>query len=153
MNFTVRRTRKAVLPDLVWDKKVLTEIGEVAAAGVVDNVLKQKQEDGSRIKVNKPSTRRRKLLEGKQLLSLIDEDHRFIKGGRGSFQHRHRGVGPLRTVVISPATAELREISKHVQRMGYTGWFGISKETADALRLIVRKFIKEKILKAKAKRA
>ena len=142
----VVRTQELVLPNLVLDEKTVNTIGDLLSIGVVDNILQQRQANGSGIKRNAQSTSDRKALLGRPLKSLIDEPsrHRFIQGNRGSFRFGLTGTGTVRKLRIRPATDELRAISRHVQEKGYVGWFGIHRETAAAVLDVVSRWIVEK---------
>lgn len=139
----VRKNATIYAPPAIVGDAVIRTIADVAAASIPDNILKQRQADGSRIRVNKPATRRRKRLNGRPMLSLIDEKHRFIQGAKGSFKHEMRGTKGRHAIVIKPATKELATLSRHVQQMGYTGWFGLSKQTIEAIRELIRQAVKK----------
>lgn len=145
MSFKVKRTIKAKFPAFRLDDATMVQLGELLSLGVVDNILQQKQASGARIRPNAPSTRHRKQRLGRPVLSLIDDPkkHRFIKGGKGSFTYSAKGHSRgTRTIVVEPATGELRKLNRYVQQKGYVGWFGVSRETEAAVRLALRDFIK-----------
>ncbi len=143
----VRDKRASFPPGLELTRAVLDKIGEVVAAGVTDNVIRQRTVDGGRIKVNALSTRRRKRAEGKPTLSLIDEKRRFIKAGAWAWKIKRNGVS------IHPASAELRELMVRLQEAGYVGWFGASKKALAMVKQIVKDHIKAKFEEAKKRRA
>jgi hypothetical protein len=146
----IRRKIQAKMPGFELDKPVLTEIFEIAEGSILDNILSQKQASGGALKRNAPGTRKRKQKQGNRLPghSLIDRQHRFIKGRRQSYQHSIRGRGSNATIVIYPATQELRTLNRYVQRKGYTGWFGVSKEAFGLIRFVVRKWVNREVKKA-----
>lgn len=144
--------------------RIYEQAGELVAAGIVQNILKQKQADGTRIKRNSRSTRKSKLERGLSGMSLIDEGRRLVRGGEGSFRVEALG----QSVVVVPNRTKLppfqgqgawqspRDLSEWVQRKGYTGWFGVSGATRKALKLFltqeVRKIITKEIQRAKRKK-
>lgn len=142
MKVGIRRTRRgnyaalaanvSNLPRSFWDRT-----GAIVAAGIVDNILAQKQASGEALKKNAPSTRDRKAREGKPQLSLVDALHRFIKGSGASWKvlrYLPRGRG----IIVGPATLELSRIIRYVGEKGYVGYVGISAKTAAALKALLR---------------
>jgi hypothetical protein len=144
----LKRVVKAKLPQIKFGAAVWKQIGEIAEGGILDNIMRQRQADGRPIKENAPSTRERKRKEGKPQLSLIDRKKRFIKGGGGSWRFRVLKNG----VVIRPAKAELKRISRWVQQKGYVGWFGLSEKHVEVIRAIFRKEIRKQFKGANGRR-
>lgn len=118
-------------------KEFWKQVADTVEAGILDNIVKQKQADGSMIKTNARSTLMHKIALRRGTRSLVDEKHRFVKGrGRSwkAIRYLANGAG----VVVGPATQELRELSRYVQQKGYTGWMGISATTRAALKELWR---------------
>lgn len=146
---TIRRRIKAKMPGFELDQKLHKEIAEIAEGSIIENILLQRQANGSSLKVNAHSTRRRKERQGNNpILSLVDKEHRFIKGRSQSWAQSVRGVGSMASLVIYPATGMLRKLNRYVQGKGYTGWFGISKDSSDLIRHAIRKWIRREVSKA-----
>ena len=83
-------------------------------------------------------------------MSLIAEKHRFVKGKGQSFRSRIEGK---RHVVVEPAPGKIRDLSRwlqeeHPTRNRYTGWFGVNKKAANAMRKELRRWVKEQFRKA-----
>lgn len=139
------------LPQAFWDKAA-----GLVAAGIMHNVATQRTADGSRIQTNAPSTRARKAKEGKPQLSLVDEKHRFVRSGKGSFKAlryiRHGGSGAILGVVVGPTTAELRELIRRVAALGYVGYIGLSANVKRALGVELRKAFQLLFAKARTGR-
>lgn len=132
------------MPQEFWDKAA-----QVAIGSIIENILTQRQADGTRIKANAPATRARKRKQGKRLLSLIDEQHRFVRTGRASWtlkRYLPQGAG----IVIGPATEELRQLVWWVWQAGYRGYIGLSKKGRAAIRALIRKSIQDMINRRKA---
>lgn len=153
-----RRTRvKSIVynaPKIALTKAFAEKIGKLLAAGVVDNILQQRQAKGGSIKVNAPSTRERKQRQGRPTLSLIDDPkkRRLVKGRGRSFASGVMGTSGKYTIKIVPATYEARQIVRYVQDKGYTGWFGVHKDTKAAVIEMIREEVKKKWAAAIAKR-
>jgi hypothetical protein len=148
------RTLTFVPPKIELGKPFVEKIGQIIAAGVVDNILKQRQTGGARIRVNAPSTRERKQRQGRPTLSLIDDPkkRRLVKGRGRSFQSGVMGTRGKYRIKIVPATQETRQIVRYVQDKGYTGWFGVHEYTYNAVVELIRQTVKEKWKKAMARR-
>lgn len=144
MKVKIVREKVATLPKIELGASTFKVIGDIVEVSILRNIKSQTQGDGSPIKSNKQSTRDRKASLGRRLLSLVDEQHRFVKGRMRSWRHK----ATRNSVVVEPATPELAEISGHVQRMGYTGWFSASREGARLIRETVRKRLTEIVAKA-----
>jgi hypothetical protein len=147
MMLRMQREKRASFPSVLeLDRAVLDKIGQVVAASVTDNVIRQRTVDGGRIKLNAPSTRERKRREGKPALSLIDEQRRFIKPGAWTWRVKRNSV------TILPSTSELRELMRELQERGYVGWFGASPKALAAVREIVKAYIMRRFEEAKKRR-
>ena len=83
MQVQIRRKRIATLPALNLSEDFWDKVGKIAVGSIIDNIVSQKQEDGSPLKSNAASTKRRKANEGRPPLSLIDDNRSFVKGGKG----------------------------------------------------------------------
>jgi len=138
------RVKKAELPTNFLDRATWDKVGKVAAAGVIDNIIKQTQADGQALKKNASSTIKRKRKLALPLLSLVFKDRSLVKGAKQSFIWR---IG-RNSVTIRPATAEAKNRTKWVQQKGFTGWFGISAATKTAIKALIRKSIKKAFSKA-----
>jgi hypothetical protein len=111
-------------------------VGQLAKTSIQDNINQQMQADGSSLKANAPSTARRKELENKPVLSLVDEEHRFIQPDSFS------ATVVDERVTIEPGNEELKDLSRQVQEKGYTGWFGLNATAEKAVRVTMRNAIK-----------
>jgi hypothetical protein len=159
----VVRKRALKLPEIRLSKEFWTEVGGLVAAGIVTNVIMQRKGEqssnraivvsrGGRLKMNKKSTRDRKAAEGKPLMSLVDEEHRFVRSGGSSFKvvrylRSGRIMGAVVGVVVGPATRELRELIGHVAQRGYVGYIGlhssVKKAIGVALRLELKRYLRK----------
>lgn len=135
------RVRRAKLPRFQFEKSDWQELGEIVAEGVVDNIKKSRQADGSKIQDNKPSTQLMKRNKGRgfqgTVRPLIDEEHRAIQSKGGSFET----VAYKTNAKIRPATSWLKEHVPEWQQRGYVGWFGISKNTVTVMRDALERMI------------
>ena len=148
MKLEIVRVKRANIPKITLDKKDYEKIGDIVEASILHNIEGQKQVTGSPIKTNAPSTIKAKRKRGVAIIrSLVDRKHRFVKGVKASWG----STATSSNVVIKPATHELATISRSVQMMGYTGWFGVSKKAKELIREIVRLRIKKIFQKAKSK--
>lgn len=118
-----RKIIKAAPANLKLPANVLEDVGRIIGASIIDNIDKQQQADGSALKENAPSTKKRKLALGQGMRSLIAEKLRFVKGSQGSWKF----TVSRQSVSVEPATGELKSLVRYVQQKGYTGWFGINK--------------------------
>jgi len=135
---TIVREQAIKLPAMKLDKPVLDDIGQAINDTIVDNILRQKQADGSNLRRNRPGTQEIKRKLGIPQLSLIFKDRRFIQ--RDSFEWRYEHDGLL----VEPRTSELKDLVESVQEKGYTGWFGISDKGVKKIKSLVQEWIKEK---------
>jgi hypothetical protein len=139
------RVEKLKIPKLEGlDKLFWTDVEAVGIKSITDNILQQKQADGSQLKRNQPSTLERKRAAGRGGRSLIDRLHRFIRGGRGSWV----GKRTRRGMSIGPATGELKKLSREVQKRGYVGWLGFNKEAVTGVRAALRAAVRRIFRKA-----
>ena len=122
-----RETIKSCPKLSVIGAETFSKIGEIAISAIQANITSQQRADGSPIKKNEPSTVSRKELAGREPLSLIDEEHRFIHADSFS------ATATDSNVTIEPRSDELKDLNLQVQQKDYTGWFGIN---AEARRLI-----------------
>jgi hypothetical protein len=150
----LERKHAVKLPKIVLGEKTFDKIGAVVEEDNIRRILKQQKADGGTIKQNKSSTQRRKQAQGKPLLSLIDENHSFIKGRKQTF--------PFQTfvdhVVVMFSRNKYNDVAfndlavwlqkPHPKRNRYVGWFGISKKAWKLIEKITRARIKELIAKA-----
>lgn len=137
----MRRKKRIRAPQFVYPREMWTDIGRAFEGDQLDRIAKQQEPNGSRLKVNAPSTRARKRKKGRPQLSLVDADHRLVQGSGRSYRilrFMPRGAG----IVMGPANAEVREIMKHVLRMGYNFW-GVSDQLRDAITARVRQHVRE----------
>lgn len=142
--FKIIRKRKAVLPKELVDKETMKTVGQLVEASILENIQKQRTITGGRLKINAPKTRERKRAKGRRQLSLVDEKHRFVKGAGGSWAQRVTG----KAVIVTPATPELKALSRWVQLKGYIDWFGVNKIAKEAIRKLMRESIKKQFRKA-----
>ena len=149
MKVKVVRKKKAVMPTLRLDVKLLETIGKVAEGSILDNIKRQREADGSPLQRNAPSTRETKRRKGRPLLSLVDQFHRFARGKGRSFAQQIDTHGSR--VYIEPATSELRRLSRWVQERGYTGWFGLSAKSGELVRMMIRKWMQSQFAAAAKK--
>lgn len=137
ITFTIVRKRAVKMPEFRWSRDFWNKVGKVVEGSTLDMIRKQTTMDGSRIKTNAPSTRERKRRAGRPLLSLVDKEHRFVRGGQQSWKiirYLPRNTG----IAVAAATRELAELVHHVVEMGYTGWLGLSQSAVGAVRALIR---------------
>lgn len=138
---------------MIIPKSVLDQCLTVAELAILENITGQKQVDGTKLKRNARSTQERKKMLGRQLKSLIDEKHRFVKGQQKSWKHVIKGAmkgGGFDkfSIGIFPANAELVWLNEEVQGKGYTGWFGVNKRALDVIYKILNHYVASTIKKA-----
>ena len=123
----------------------------IAESSIIDNILMQRQADGTALKKNRRSTIQRKIEKGQaNPKSLIDEQHRFIQKRQRSWKHKILGKGTAKwSAFIYPATAELKDLNKEVQIKGYRGWFAPSKQALILMCEMVRNEIRDMVLRKK----
>ena len=140
---SITRERKFVAPELKLGDADKTKIAKVILGDVLNNIKQQKQADGTPLKRNRPGTTSRKQAEGKPPLSLVDEEHRFVKPGNwiASWGDKTLTVEP--GAVGGPPT--LKELVEDVQIRGYTGWFGVTREAVAAVQILLKSFIRSAI--------
>lgn len=129
--------RHVRMPELRWSREFWGKVGKVAEGAALDNLRQQRTTDGGRLKANAPKTRERKRKEGKPLLSLVDEEHRFVRGNRQSWKilrYLPRNTG----VVVGAATDELKKLVRYTAKMGYVGYLGLSTQQLKAVRALIR---------------
>lgn len=128
---------KIKLPNrVVLDEQAKVEMAKVVMGGLIDNILKKQQADGSPLKTNSQRTLARKRREGKPGLSLVDEEHRFIASTPYAYRTRVNGIE------VYPRTAELVDLIKKTWKRGYVGWFGLSAKTVLGIKGVLKKMIK-----------
>jgi len=141
---TLKRTTSVKGKVLIPGRRFLVGIAEICEDSILNNIAKQKSPDGSRLKKNAPSTRARKRRKGRPQLSLVDAEHRLVKGNFRSWK-------PLRLtpteVVVGPATLEVARLTKWTTRMGYD-FVGLSKKYVTKMRAL----FKEEIIRLIKKR-
>jgi len=150
---TVKLIRKRAInmPEFRWSREFWDRCGKVVEGSTLDMIRSQTTMDGSRIKQNAPSTRERKRKKGRPRLSLVDEKHRFVKGGGQSWKiirYLPRNTG----IVVAAANAELRKLVRYVVGMGYTGWLGLSSKSEKAIRALIREEVRRQFRAAARKR-
>ena len=148
MKISIKR-KPATIPALKVDAALLEKLGQVGEGSILKNIKSQTQASGAPLKRNAPSTRKRKLKKGRPPLSLVDAFHRFIRGRGRSWAlqvdyHGQQGV-------LRPATAELAQLVRWVQAMGYTGWFAVSPKAKKLMSAVTQKWIKAQFSKARKK--
>lgn len=141
--FKIVRKKKALLPAVTLPKVLMEDIAEKASTGIVDNIMLQKQASGATLKRNARSTRLLKQAKnkGKPVLSLVDEEHRFVQTQGESWSWRLSGFGKRKRIIIRPRTGELATLNRYVQEKGYVGWFDISAKTEAAIRKLIRDWL------------
>jgi uncharacterized FlaG/YvyC family protein len=149
--FRVERIR-AELPALRIPRTVTSQIGRIAEGNILDNIKTQKRADHGSIKANAPSTLERKRRLGRGTRSLVDELHRFVQGNRKSWRWTASKKAEKAVVTIVPATAQLRRLVRFVQEKGYVGWFALSDDGREAIRQVIRKWIRREFDKARRAR-
>lgn len=132
IDVTFNRIRVGAPAKIRFGNEDFQRAGEVVAGDVRRNILKQKQADGSPLKRNAPGTLSRKRKKGLPLLSLIAEGRRLVKQGAFRVTLR-KGMA-----IVRPVHAD---ISRWVQKMGYTGWLGPSREGRKAVIQVFREAI------------
>lgn len=146
VDIKIERVVKAEIPSIKFPKPFWSNVAKIIEGSILDNLRKQQQADGSALKKNARTTLLRKQALGRRLLSLVDKEHRFVKGNAASWKPLKFLGG--KGVEVGPATGELKRLSIFVQKKGYTGWMGLNKEALSALKALARKEIK-RILKKK----
>lgn len=133
---------KAIFERTVLDLKafelpeaLLTRIGQLKAADIVNNVATGKQGNGRPIKKNKPATIAGKKMRGLGNRPLVDELHRFLDIKTYQIRINKQNVEVLPVPEYEPSLHVL------VQEKGYRGWLGSSKLFRSALRGLLRKYI------------
>ncbi len=142
----VIRERKWTSPVLRLDDSDKARIAKLVLGDILNNIKTQRQADGSPLKRNTAGTARRKAekrtLVGGVAMSLVDEEHRFVKRGNWI-----AGWVGEKTLAIEPGSLggspSLRELAQHVQEMGYTGWFAVSADGLRAVQQLLKDFIKK----------
>jgi hypothetical protein len=145
--------RVKVIRERVWEAPALVlsdnekdRLGKLLLGGIMQNIKQQEQADGSPLKRNAPGTEKRKRNAGKPALSLVDEEHRFVKPGNWA---RTWSTDGSQVVVIEPLDVggppTLKELVRDLQVAGYTGWFGASKETVAAAVQLMRDWLRRAI--------
>jgi len=141
---------KATLPRINLGVKTMEELGEIVSESVVANVRASRKADGGSIKENQPSTERRKAASGRKwrggIRPLIDKQFRLIRAKGNSY----KVTASNNQAVVGFATPEIGKIAIYVQRMGYTGWFGVNKLAARAIRKVVRRRVVEILRRRRA---
>lgn len=121
VDIRIEVVERAELPTLKkLSRKFWREVGEAVRAGILENILTQRQGGGGALKRNSPRTRARKQREGRGSRALVDRLHRFVKGGNGSWRLTllPGGVG----VTVDAANDELGKLVEYVKAKGYVGW-------------------------------
>lgn len=134
--------KKYELGDIRFAPKELEQFCKVIEGSILDNIQKQKQANGQQLKKNARSTQIRKRLAGRRPLSLVDEKHRFVKGNKQSWATEVVNGG--KSILVRPATGELKSLMLSVQQMGYVGWFGVSERGKLLMRNLLKKLIIDK---------
>jgi len=158
MGFELERALRARLPEFQGLSKPFWQaVGKIIVTSILQNILNQKQADGSPIKRNAPSTLEAKRRMGRGSRSLVDALHRFVQGGGKSWRVRLLRSGESRAgtsithtyggVEVSPAPT-LAVLNRHVQEKGYIGWLGINKSARNAIRLELRKEVRRQFRRA-----
>jgi hypothetical protein len=122
------------------------KIAKVILGDVLNNIKQQKQADGSPLRRNRPSTTRRKEAEGKPPLSLVDEEHRFVKPANWDCSWNDKNL------TIAPGdrggSPPLKELNESVQLADYVGWFGTTAEAVAAVKVLLISFIRSALRRA-----
>ncbi len=140
MKMDVKRIGAALKFDFQMSEDQLRQIGKIAEASVIDNVMSQKTVTGERIQRNTPETRELKRKLGIKQMSLIFKDHSFVRGQEQTFRII---VDKTRQSVRIEPKAEFKPIVEGLQRRGYVGWFGMNPKAMAAVRALISKWIKE----------
>lgn len=146
----LERSVAAGIPEIKWTKKFWDKTARVVEGSTLENIASQKTRKGGHLKKNATSTRLRKADAGRRQMSLVDEEHRFVKGKRQSWKilkYLPKGKG----IVVGGATAELRKLVGYVTKLGYVGWLGLAPDGVAAVRALMRKEVKDMFRRAKNK--
>lgn len=142
-------TKRIELPAIKLPRKLMEDIGHAIELGILDNIIHQRQADGSGLKRNPPlyadAKRRQGWTFGGSVLSLVAGFKRFIKTSGASWKATVLSSG--RAVRVAPATKELADLSISVQQKGYTGWLGVSKKTMLAIKALCREWLRSEFSK------
>lgn len=148
MKLRLRRTKKAKLPTLELPEHLLSKLGKIIEGNIIDNIAKQRQASGVPLKRNRPATVRQKIREGAtvggKVLSLVALLKRFVRPLGLSWKHSfgRRGKRGASFILVEPATHELKNLVIGVQRKGYRGWFGLSKDGIAAIKATIANWVK-----------
>lgn len=143
-NITIVRELIGSAAHIKFDNTTYKRAGDVAVKSMVkENIVGQKQADGSSLKRNANSTVRQKRRKGRPPLSLIDSRERFAKISSWVITLIRNGM------VIHPKDLE---VSEYVQLKGYTGWMRPGRKGRKAIREVFVEAIDKARKKAAAKR-
>lgn len=136
----IERIGDPIIKHLRLDSSWWRLVGEKMAHGITDNIKRQTQHDGKPIKENSVSTKEKKRLAGRVLLSLADDpgQWRLFAYEKYNIEAENNGVS------VSP---KAQDIAIGVQERGYTGWM---RPPAQYVRAEIDKLITKAIVKAKA---
>lgn len=130
-------------------KEFWAQAGKVAAGGILDNIMRQQQASGARLKINAPSTREAKRAKGRPNMSLIDEKHRFVRGNSWGVKHF---LANSEGVIVGPLNSELAQLVRYAAQKGYTGYIGLSAKTRAAIGALLRQWLQRIIRQASRRR-
>lgn len=137
--------RRARIPAIRFDLELMKRIGQHVEGAILENIMRQRQADGSRIRRNAKVTAKIKRRHGwlwrGRVMSLIAKKHRFVKGKGQSW--RWRSINRNTEVIIEPVFGELMKLNVWVQEKGFTGWFGLSKKQKAGLRRVLRDWVRD----------
>lgn len=141
------RKRVFAAPRLEMPSDLKDKIGKALRNGILQNIAKQVQADGSPIKKNSRGYRDYKSRSGLtwrgQVLSLVSSEHRFTRPELWPFSWSGGRI------TIEPSGAEdTAKISIEVQRKGYVGWFAPRADVIEAVKQLVRDWIRKAIERA-----
>lgn len=129
------------------------KIGKVIAVEIQRAIKDQVRADGGgSLKQNAPSTRRRKIAQGRSPLSLIDKFHRFISGGGAAWVITATDT----SVEIEPGgytgggKASFSSVSRWVQEADYVGWFDVTTGAVKKIKRILVDSLEEFLSKSKS---
>ena len=142
LKLKIQREVVADIPAIKLDKPFWRRVGLIVEASLLDNIRKQQQADGKKLKTNAAATRESKRRRRLPLLSLVDAKHRFVKGRGASWRITEFLANGI---IVGPATSQLKKLNRRVQNAGYTGWMGLGASGKAALRAMLRKHIRKEL--------
>jgi hypothetical protein len=142
------RTQAFKAPSMTMPASVKDKIAKIALIGILKNIKEQKQADGSELKQNPQGYARAKRARGETwrgaVLALVKSEHRFTRPDLWSSKWSGSGLN-LRLTVEPTSREDTKRISLAVQQRGYVGWFAPDKDSIQAIRQVLRDWIRAQL--------